>query len=126
MGILFLSAFTAAAERKIHNLNQIPYFASTNEIVKFFKDASVPIDILPIKQFVESNIIIAAYPYAGSDTIDVFSFVKYGDRWQVNMVYFYFKPKHRRLKITETTSTIILYDDDVEILRLTVNRELKE
>jgi hypothetical protein len=123
--ILLLSlTLTTRGEMKIHNLNEIPYFASIDEITHFFNDANVSIDVLQLKRFSSNNVVLAAYPYSGVDTIDIFAFVKYGKGWMLNTVHFHLRPKHRKLKVTETDTKIVIWDADDEILSLTIDATL--
>jgi hypothetical protein len=124
LAVILLSRFSATAELKIHNIDQIPYFPSIKELTNFFSDAQVSIDVLKLNKFAGSNFILAAYPYSGLDTIDVYSFVKFGEGWKLNMVYFYLRPKYRELKIVEKSRTIILCDKNDELIRLSVDKGL--
>ena len=126
--LLFIAAMRAKAEFAIHNIDSFPTFSSVNDITIFFSETSVPIKVLELKSHSTNNFILAAYPYAGVDTIDVFHFVKYGNSWKIKMVFFYLRPKYRRLTVAETETKILLFDSKDEskdeLLSLTVDNTL--
>lgn len=122
--MMFTSGVGAQTAPSIHDLDEFPAFSSTADITNFFAKAETPIKILELKHFSTNNFIVTAYPYTGVATIDVFHFVKYGDRWKTKMVLFYLRPKYRRLNVEETKAKIILLDLNEELLQLTVDQTL--
>ena len=113
-----------AGTTNIHNLREIPDFASTQEITNFFHKAEVPISILKLASASTNNFILAAYPYSGKSTIDIFLFVKYGDQWVVKMLYYYLRPKYRKLDAKEDKGRIIIRDKGEEIFSIVDDKKL--
>jgi hypothetical protein len=114
----------AKAGFTIHKIDEFPSFASTAEITNFFSKVNVAIHVLELKNHGTNNFVVAAYPYSGLDTIDVFHFVKWGNGWKIKMVFFYLRPKFRELRIEETKTKILLLDSREELLGITVDQTL--
>jgi hypothetical protein len=113
-GFLILASVTVGyAQFKrdmIHNLDAMLRFSSTSDITNYFKQANVPITVVELHRFDSANFIFAAYPYSGSDTIDVYNFVKFGPVWRVQMVYFALAPKNRAFEVVEKEQSIAIMD----------------
>ena len=108
----------------VHDTRKIAHFDSVQAITNHFSKANVPIKPVKLELFRESNFIFAAYPYSGVDTIDVYVYVKYGDEWVLQMLYFHPRPKSRQIRAKETKSQIVILCGDDEILRLTPDPKL--
>ena len=64
---------------------------------------------------------VAAYPYSGVDTIDLYCFVHNGPRqWRVQMLYFALRPKTRTLTVLEHETSMIVKDGDQELVRVAI------
>lgn len=128
-GFLLLGSTSASAAQSriasIHNVDKL-FFRSVEEATNYFNKAEVPIEVLGLKTFKEENLVLAAYPYSGKDTIDIYYFVKNGPNWNLKMLYFHLRPKYRRPRVEETQDYIVLYDKDDELLRIKVDRTLNK
>ena len=122
--LLITIAMNAKAGFKIHEIDAFPAFSSTADITNFFSKECLSSHVLELKVHSTNNFIVAAYPYSGNDTIDVFHFVKWGDRWEIKMVFFYLRPKHRELSVRETNTKILLHAAKEELLSITVDQTL--
>jgi hypothetical protein len=124
--LLFAPMLISAQSNReiIHNIGKIPGFDSSQEITNFFAKANVPIQAFELKEFKNNNYVLAAFPYSGNNTIDLYYFVKFGDKWDVKMLYFYLNPKYRELRVEENQGQIIVFDRKEEIIRLTVDKTL--
>jgi hypothetical protein len=117
-------ALNAKAGFTIHEIDAFPPFSSTADITNFFSKECLSSHVLELKLHNRNNFIVAAYPYSGVDTIDVFHFVKWGARWEIKMVFFYLRPKQRKLSVKETKTKILLHAAKEELLSITVDRTL--
>ena len=123
--ILLMGLSTATAQfslEQIHHLDKFRGFASTNEINARFAEAGVSITVLPLQEFKADNYVLTAYPYSGSDTIDVYSFVKRGDKWSIQMLYFALSPTERRFRVRETRDEIEIFDGDKKLVSIIPTR----
>lgn len=105
---------------RTHDINELNYFPSISGITNYFGERKVPITVLPLERFADKGFVVAAYPYSGLRTIDVYFYVKYGTDWKLSTMYFYIEPKHRQLRVEERADAIILYDKGDELLSLKV------
>jgi len=112
------------AELASHNFNAFPPFQSKQDITNFFAQNHISIEVFELKNFSSENLVFASYPYSGLDTIDVFYFVKYGERWNLKMVYFYLRPKERKLKLAEQNDRIIIRAAGEDLVSLMVDKTL--
>ena len=125
--VLLASMSFTKAESKvdlIHNVDNVAHFSSIQEITNYFGKVGVSIKILRLKKFGDERLLFAAYPYSGLDTIDVFYFVKYGEQWVLNMLYFHLGPKDRTLRVEERRKQIFIFCGKEEIFRLTPDQKL--
>lgn len=114
----------AASFEKLHDLRAFPSFASKAAITNFFFTQEVPIKLLPLNNFETNNCIVASYPYSGNSTIDIYHFVKFGDRWELKMFLYHLRPRDRQVRVKETATEMILFDNNVQFLAITVDQTL--
>jgi hypothetical protein len=116
----FLCPGRVAAQNdfSIHRLNS---FSSTNEILSFFAGRNISIEAYQLPQQVDRYFWVAAYPYSGPDTIDLYCFVHHGSRqWRVQMLYYALHPKTRRLTVLEQGTSMIVKDAEQELVRVAI------
>lgn len=90
-------------------------FESKAAVTNHFAESKVPIAVLPLKKYANDNLLFAAYPYSGSDTIDLYWFIKYGESWRVRMTFFVLSPHSHELTVKETNGRIFVYCANQEI-----------
>jgi len=118
------TVFATESSNNPHNLSNFPLFKSVQEATNFFGKAEIVIKVLKLTQFEHDHLLLAAYPYSGKDTIDVYCFVKYGDYWVIKMLYFHLRPKARHLRVEESADQIMVYCGKEELVRLTPDKQL--
>ena len=124
--LLIASVITAKAEigSNTHNIANLHHFGSVQEITNYFQKVKVPIEVLELKNFSKEHFLFAAFPYSGLDTIDVYCYVKYGEQWDIKMLYFHLRPKARSLTVEETADQIVVFCAKEEFIRLSPDKKL--
>jgi hypothetical protein len=105
-----------------HDTDRLIGFTSTNEIIDFFAGHNTPVTSYPLALHTDQYFWLAAYPYSGLDTIDLYCFVHHGPRqWRIQMVYFALSPKTRNLTVVEGETRMVVKDGDEELVTVSVN-----
>ncbi len=116
--LLCPAMLVAQGEFSIHRLNSL---SSTNEIAGVFAEKNIPVKVYQLPKQVDRYFWVAAYPYSGLDTIDLYCFVHHGPRqWRVQMLYYALHPKTRTLTVHEQGSSMIVEDGDLELVRVAI------
>src|SRR5580765_1546516 len=104
--------------KKVHYLDNLLFLKSPQEITNYFAKANVRIDVMRLSIHRERSFFLAAYPYSGPDTIDVYGFIKNGDFWQVKIFFFALHPNNRTLQLRESGKAVSVFDGDKELFQL--------
>ena len=69
-------------------------FHTVKEIGNYFDRQGVPSDVKELQGKVEAFRFVKAYPYSGSDTTDLYCFIKEGDAWVMFLKTFLWDTPH--------------------------------
>jgi hypothetical protein len=122
--LLFIVTMTARAVGSAHDADKIRHFSSIEQMTNYFSKAAGPIEPLGLKRFKNDHFVFCAFPYSGLDTIDLYSYVKDGDAWVLQMLYFHLRPKQRHLRAVESNTQITIFCGEDEVVRLTPDLQL--
>jgi hypothetical protein len=117
-------SITANADWSTHDATKIYSFSSIQEITNFFSTAKIDIEPLELKIFKKDHFLFSAFPYSGKDTIDLYCYVKYGEQWVLQMLYFHLRPRQRHLRAEESATQILVSCGEEEVVRLTPDLKL--
>jgi hypothetical protein len=95
---------------------------TTSNIDNYFRDKDVPIKTKKITVGEFDYYCIAAYPYSGVNTIDVYCFVHDGDIWRLHMLYYALNPPTRALEFKTEDRTITVYGDRKKLVTMFIEK----
>ena len=128
LGSLFCSESVHAQANfpAVHNTESLMWFSSTNDITRHFETSKVSVVTYRLKQHADDYYWLAAYPYSGSDTIDLYCFRHHGpQQWRIQMVYFALSPETRRLTLVERDGEFIIKDGDRQLIAYAAKKTAK-
>ena len=110
----------------IHDTSRLMWFANTNDIARHFETNKISVVTYPLKRYADDYYWVAAYPYSGADTIDLYCFRHHGpQQWRIQMVYFALSPETRKLTLIEQETEFVIRDGDRQLISYAVKKRTK-
>jgi len=95
---------------------------SPTGIDSFFKTDNVPTKTKQLKVAGLDYYCLAAFPYSGASTVDVYCYVHDGDVWRLHMLYFALLPKYRKIDFVAGRDTITVKDATTKLITMHVKK----